>query len=117
MKSNMKKVAFIIALVAFAFGQASAQTTLQRCLGIVPGKEPAGVLSPSPATMQYCRELPGWNLYEQAGQRFQAGDHGGAARILTQAAQAGNPIAQVRLAMMYEAGDGVPRDERSAVSL
>jgi TPR repeat protein len=115
--SNMQKVS-ILAVVAFIAmqGYAGAQSTLQKCLGIVPGRERAGILKPSAATMSYCRELPGWNLYEQAGQRFQAGDHRGAAQILEQSAQAGNPIAQLRLAMLYEAGDGVPRDLRSAFS-
>src|ERR1700730_2140868 len=113
----MQKVS-ILAVVAFIAmqGYAGAQSTLQKCLGIVPGREPAGILKPSVATMSYCRELPGWNLYEQAGQRFQAGDHRGAAQILEQSAQAGNPIAQLRLAMLYEAGERVPRDLRSAFS-
>src|SRR6202790_4289909 len=107
--------ASILAVVAFIAMQAyaGAQSPLQRCLALVPGREPAGILKPSAATMSYCRELPGWNLYEQAGQRFQAGVHRGGGQLL---AQAGNPIAQLRLAMLYEAGDGVPRDLRSAFS-
>ena len=59
-----------------------------------------------PATEQYCKQLPGADLYNQAGARFKAGDHAGAAKILTSAAQAGNAPAQLRLAMMYEKGDG-----------
>jgi Sel1 repeat-containing protein len=51
----------------------------------------------------------------RAGQRFQAGDHVGAAKLLTSAAQAGHPLAQLRLAIVYEAGDGVPRDPKAAV--
>jgi hypothetical protein len=115
----MHKVA-ILELTASIFivmqGSAAAQSTLQMCLGIVPGREPTGILQPSAATMSYCRQLPGWSLYEQAGQRFQGGDHAGAARVLEQAARAGNPIAQLRFAMMYEAGDGVPRNIGNAFS-
>ena len=69
-----------------------------------------------PATEQYCKQLPGADLYNQAGARFKAGDHAGAAKILTSAAQAGNAPAQLRLAMMYEKGDGVPRDLKTAVA-
>jgi uncharacterized protein len=64
--------------------------------------------------MSYCKQLPGWDLYEQAGQRFQAGDHAGAAKLAIASAKAGNPLAQLRLAMLYEAGDGVPRDKRES---
>ena len=64
--------------------------------------------------MNYCRQLPGWDLYEQAGQHFKSGDHAGAAKIVISSAKAGNPIAQLRLAMLYEAGDGVPRDKKEA---
>ncbi|HJT19735.1 MAG TPA: tetratricopeptide repeat protein [Nitrospira sp.] len=93
---------------------ASAETLLQRCLGIVPGREPTGILGPTAATMSSCKRLPGWDLYEQAGQRFQAGDHAGAAAILQQSAKAGNPVAQSRLALMYSKGDGVPVDASAA---
>lgn len=61
--------------------------------------------------MAFCRQIPGWEPYEQAGQRFSAGDRAGAVRLVTQAAEAGNPLAQLRLAMLYEAGDGVARDK------
>ena len=90
-------------------GDAYAQSTLQRCLGIVPGQSPPRKIGPSPATMTFCRQLPAWDAYEQAGERFKAGDHSGAATLLGSAAKAGNPVAQVRLAMMHEAGDGVPK--------
>jgi uncharacterized protein len=102
--------ALTIAILIFSASYGTAQTTLQRCLGIVPGQEPTGVLKPSAATMQYCHQIPGWDLYDQAGQKFQAGDHPGAAQLLTKAAEAGNPVADLRLAMMYEKGDGVPRN-------
>lgn len=87
---------------------ASAQTLLQRCIGLVPGEQPHHPLGPSPATMSWCRELPAWDLYERAGQLYQSGDHAGAARAALQAAEQGNPVAQLRLAMMYAKGDGVP---------
>jgi len=106
--------AFLMTLTALT-GAASAQTLLQRCLGLTPGREPRGPVTPSPATMSYCRQLPAWNLYEQAGQLFQAGDHAGAARLALQAAQAGNPEAQLRVAMLYPKGDGVPRDAAAAL--
>jgi Sel1 repeat len=89
-------------------------STLQHCIGTAPGQPRPAKIGPSPATMSYCQQIPGWNLYEQAGQRFQAGDHAGAARLVTQSAQAGNPIAQLRLAMLLEKGDGLPRDIRQA---
>jgi TPR repeat protein len=67
--------------------------------------------------MSYCRQLPGWSLYEQAGQRYQAGDRAGAARLAQQAAEMGNPLAQLRLAMMYQKGDGVQQNAESALRL
>jgi hypothetical protein len=127
----MKKLLFAVPFVLIALGcgggsqQAAAhpQTpsrisvspnpNLQRCIGTAPG-QPHQKIGPSPATMSYCKQLPGWDLYEQAGQRFQAGDHAGAAKLAMSSAQARNPLAQLRLAMLYEAGDGVPRDKRQA---
>ena len=129
----MKKLMFAIPFVLAALGcgggtqqaagapqsgggiSVKANPTLQHCIGTAPGQPPQKI-GPSPATMNYCRQLPGWDTYEQAGQRFQAGDHPGAAKLLISSAQAGNPIAQVRLAMLYEAGDGVPRDKKEAFS-
>jgi hypothetical protein len=89
-----------------------ASGVLQQCLGIVPG---GSTMSRSTAHTASCRQLPGADLYDQAGTRFQAGDRAGAARILLSAAEAGNARAQLRLAMMYEQGQGVPRDPRAAV--
>ena len=83
-----------------------ASVTLQRCLGIVPGSER---MQPSPATRQYCEQLPGASIYDQAGARFKAGDHAAAAQIVTRAAEMGNALAQLRLALMYDQGDGVRR--------
>jgi len=110
---SLWRMGTMAALMAIG-GAATAQTLLQRCLGIVPGQEPRGAVGPSPARMSYCQQLPAWNLYEQAGQRFQAGDHTGAARLALQAAEAGNPMAQLRVAMLYPKGDGVPKDAAAA---
>jgi len=63
---------------------------------------------------QFCEQLPGASFYDQAGERFQAGDHEGAAQILRRAAEAGNALAQLRLALMCDKGDGVPRSARTA---
>ena len=90
-----------------------ASGALQRCLDITPGQ--AKFTGMTAAGAAFCQQLPGAALYAQAGQRFQAGDHAGAAKLLTSAAQAGHPLAQLRLAVMYEAGDGVPRDPKAAV--
>jgi TPR repeat protein len=65
--------------------------------------------------MTFCRQLPAWSTYEQAGARFSAGDYAGAARLAEMAAKAGNPLAATRLAMLYEAGQGVKRDGKSAL--
>ena len=88
-----------------------ASGALQRCLGITPGTDR---MMRGPATRPYCQQLPANDIYEQAGARFQAGDHAGAARIVTRAAEAGNAVAQLRLALLYDQGDGVPRSARAA---
>src|SRR5665213_452844 len=85
--------------------------SLQKCLGITPG---ADRMMKGPGTQQYCKELPGAGLFDQAGERFQAGDHAGAAQIVRKAADAGNAVAQLRLALMYDQGDGEPRSAKSA---
>ena len=73
--------------------------------------------SPSPfdATRRYCEQLPASDVYNQAGVRFQAGDQVGAAKILERAAAAGNAVAQLRLASLYGAGDGVPQCAKTAM--
>ncbi len=93
-----------------------ANPTLQRCIGTAPDQPRPQRIGPSPATMAFCRQLPGWEPYEQAGQRFNAGDRAGGVRLVTQAAEAGNPLAQLRLAMLYEAGDGVARSKPDALT-
>jgi hypothetical protein len=90
-----------------------ASGALQRCLGITPGG--ARMQGPSAATQTYCQQLPASAIYNQAGQRFQAGDHAGGAAILDKAAKAGNAMAQLRLAMLYGQGDGVPRNIKTAI--
>ena len=94
----------------FLLPLASAQTLLQRCIGEVPDQDPPGQIGPSAATMSWCRQLPGWNLYERAGELYQRGDHTGAGRLALEAAEKGNPIAQLRVAMMFAKGDGVAVD-------
>jgi hypothetical protein len=69
-----------------------------------------------PATQQFCELLPGASFFDQAGQRYQAGDHAGAAEIVRNAADAGNAVVQLRLALMYDQGDGVARSAKVAFS-
>jgi TPR repeat protein len=90
-----------------------ASGVLQRCLGITPN---SGKMVHAGANDEYCNQLPSAELYNQAGARFKAGDHAAAAQILLKAAQAGNVLAMLRLAIMYAQGDGVPRDTRAAIS-
>jgi TPR repeat protein len=88
-----------------------ASGNLQKCLGITSGSER---MMKNPAAQPYCKQLPGADLYDQAGARFQAGDHAGAARIVTQAAEAGNAVAMLRIALMYDQGDGVRKSSKTA---
>lgn len=89
-----------------------AGPALAACSGIIGNAQPMHAQSlASPA----CMRLPGAALYNQAGSAFQTGDHKRAAALATEAAQAGNPLAQLRLAMLYEAGDGVARSSKSAL--
>ncbi len=88
-----------------------ASGLLKKCLGIGSGGER---MVRGPATQQYCQQLPANDIYNQAGARFQAGDHAGAAKIVTRAAEAGNAVAQLRLALLYDQGDGVPRSAKTA---
>jgi TPR repeat protein len=111
---------FFLALTLSAFPHTTpaqnvvmATGALQKCLGIVPN---SGKMARSnPSTDPNCLQLPGAAIYNQAGVKFQAGDHAGAAQILMAAAKAGNPLAQLRLAIMYEGADGVPHDKKSAL--
>ena len=82
-----------------------ASGALQKCLGITPG---ADKMERGPSTQTYCQQLAGAAFFTQAG------DHAGAAQIVTKAAEAGNAVAQLRLALLYDQGDGVPRSARSA---
>lgn len=110
--------AFLLSCPVFAAGCQSATGAivlasglLQRCLGITPG---APKMMRGAATQPFCKQLPGADLYDQAGTRFQAGDHTGAAHLLSRSAEAGNAIAQLRLALLYDQGDGVPRSSKTA---
>ena len=58
--------------------------------------------------------MPGATFYDQAGARFQAGEHTGAVPLVTKAAEAGNGLAQLRLALMYDQGDGVKQSAQTA---
>jgi uncharacterized protein len=92
-----------------------ASGVLQKCLGIVPN---SGKMTPgNPASDPNCLQLPDENIFNQAGVKFMAGDHAGAAQLLTVAAKAGNALAQLRLALMYARADGVPHDIKSAFML
>lgn len=103
-------------LLAGSISMAQAQVTmagplLRACSGIVGNAQP---MHSQPLSSPNCLRLPGAALYNQAGSAFQGGDHQRAAALATQAARAGNPLAQLRLAMLYEAGDGVPRSSKTA---
>jgi hypothetical protein len=88
-----------------------ASGVLQKCLGIEAG---AAKMTRGPAARQYCQQLAANDVYDQAGARFQAGDHAGAAKLVTRAAEAGNAVAQLRLALLYDQGDGIPQSARAA---
>jgi uncharacterized protein len=120
--SNILFVIIFVAFIVTACGQTApaqvstnvvmASGALQRCLGIVPN---SGRMSTANiANDPNCLQLPASAIYNQAGAKFQAGDHAGAAQLLMAAAKAGNPLAQLRLAIMYEHADGVPHDKKSA---
>ena len=90
-----------------------ASGLLQKCLGIQRG---ADRMMKGPQTRQYCEQLPAADVYNQAGERFQRGDHAGAAEIVKKAAEAGNAVAQLCLALMYDQGDGVPQSSPDALT-
>lgn len=48
-------------------------------------------------------------------QAIDSGRHGQAAQLLLPLANAGNPLAQYRLGMIYYNGQGIPEDEKQAV--
>lgn len=110
----MKHIAltFVFAITASAApGVVLASGMLQKCLGIVPG---SGRMMRGPATQPYCKQLPAAEVFDQAGASFRAGDHAAAARIVTRAAEADNAVAQLRLALMYDQGDGLPQSSKAA---
>lgn len=90
----------------------AAQGLLQKCLGTSWG---APRMSRGPDTVQYCNQLPGGDVLIRAGGLWQSGDQAGAMRLARQAAEAGNPEAQLRLALSYDQGTGVSRDPKEAL--
>jgi hypothetical protein len=90
-----------------------AQGLLQKCLGTSWG---ASRMNRGPDTQQYCNQLPAADVFNRAGAMWQSGDQSGAIKLARQAAEAGNPMAQLRLAVSYDKGSGVPRDLHEAVN-
>ena len=72
----------------------------------------AGVVVAMGATPQARAQAqaPGAAIYQQAVARYQAGDHAGAAVLVRQAAEAGNPTANYEMGYLCEFGDGVPKN-------
>jgi TPR repeat protein len=89
-----------------------AQGLLQKCLGTSWG---ASRMNRAPDTQQYCNQLPASEAFNRAGAIWQSGDEAGAINPLRQAAEAGNPMAQLRLGISYDQGAGVPRDSHEAM--
>ncbi len=60
------------------------------------------------------KAVPGQDLWNQGVARYKAGDHAGAARLILQSAQAGNPTATYEMGYLYENGDGIPKNMAEA---
>ena len=90
----------------------AASGTLQKCLGITPGAER---MTRGPDTQVFCAQLPGNDFYQQAGAHYRSGDKAGAAQLVRRAADAGNAVAQLRLALLYDQGDGVAQSAKTAL--
>lgn len=60
------------------------------------------------------KAIPGEDFWNQAVARYKAGDHAGAARLILQSAQAGNPTATYEMGYLYENGDGVQKNMAEA---
>ena len=60
-------------------GVVMASGLVQKCLGITPGADKMTSRPGDPAILQ---AASGCGLFDQAGARFQSGDHAGAAQIL-----------------------------------
>lgn len=56
------------------------------------------------------QQAPGADLFARATARYNAGDHAGAAVLVRQAAEAGNPTATYEMGYLLQFGDGVPKD-------
>jgi TPR repeat protein len=59
---------------------------------------------------------PGEDIFQRAVALYKSGDHSGAAALIQQAAEAGNPTATYEMGYMFENGDGLAQDheERAA---
>jgi uncharacterized protein len=90
-----------------------AQGLLQKCLGTSWG---APRMDRGPNTQPYCDQLPAADVFNRAGAMWQSGDQAGAINLARQAAEAGNPLAQLRLAVSYDQGAGVARDVHEAMN-
>ena len=58
--------------------------------------------------------MPGAALFQQAVALYNSGDHAGAAALVRQAAEAGNPTATYEMGYIYENGDGLQQDAGQA---
>jgi TPR repeat protein len=58
--------------------------------------------------------MPGAELFQRAVALYNSGDHAGAAALVQQAAQAGNPTATYEMGYMFENGDGLAQDPAQA---
>jgi TPR repeat protein len=77
-------------------GLAPAQTALAQ----LSGQSPAAA--------------PGADLFQRAVALYNSGDHAGAATLVRQAAEAGNPTATYEMGYMFENGDGLALDSAQA---
>jgi len=57
---------------------------------------------------------PGGELFQQAVALYNSGDHAGAAALVRQSAEAGNPTATYEMGYMLENGDGLQKDPAQA---
>ena len=69
-----------------------------------------------PNTQPYCDQLPAADVFNRAGAMWQSGDQSAAIKLARQAAEAGNPLAQLRLGVSYDQGSGVDRDVHEALN-
>jgi TPR repeat protein len=58
--------------------------------------------------------VPGEEIFQRAVALYKSGDHAGAATLVQQAAEAGNPTATYEMGYMFENGDGLAQDPAQA---